>query len=838
MFIGSCSILRCQLDLQMRPQSPSPAADELTVLSNGASLEDPIVEANGLGNDDQNVDYVGRAFSGRVEESSWLGYRISAFVGDVELTGYVVDSTNPAASSSVPQRQRDVSSPVKKRSRSGGDPSDNDAESSGQSEEVARRCARKQPVRCMPTAQKGGPSPPLPTARRPLASPDVLRRRVLVIGAGMAGLAAARCLKDRGFNVTVLEARRRIGGRVATDWSMGCPVDLGAAFIHGTYGNPLTEIARSEKLRLFTPRDVDDLRHEDGNPISAAADRKAGTVWRALLKRAARIAKGELSEPGAVDISLGKLLGRIKKTVQTAMDENDEMVLAWHMANLEMPCAADLAQLSAKHWDMDDEFAFMGPHTLIRDGYSALAHSVGEGLDIRYDSAISCVEHNLPIVSSMHGGVFAEVVSSDARTRGSEAGSVPVGELALPSRKSRGVRVLTRDGRAFAGEHVIVTAPLGCLQSGDIQFDPPLPFWKSSAINSIGFGLLNKVVLRFETPFWDTTEAASDSKETMKSRGNPRTSEDPGRNGQARSNHTEHVPGGADYIGRVSSAHGDFYMFLSLLRCVGAPVLVALTAGSVAESIEAMSDKEVVDKAMHALQKMFPGRGLVPDAPMAYAVSRWQSDPFSRGSYSYAKVGTTPKDFESMSRPVGSTVLFAGEATNRQHPATVHGAYISGVREAKRVVEMSDYTPREKAKYASELSSIACCDNLATNITGIDCPGKSDTYSVDDEEPGDDYSMPNGGGGVRDGDVGTVYGRGRVNLRGDALVNAESERRSFAARNARGGAFSVEEREKLLGKYFEERAHPSKAERDELAFQLGVTEIDVREWFMNCRENF
>lgn len=68
--------------------------------------------------------------------------------------------------------------------------------------------------------------------------------KVLVIGAGMAGLAAARALSDAGWSVTLLEARRRKGGRIWTDRSTGLALDLGASWIHGTEGNPVTELAR------------------------------------------------------------------------------------------------------------------------------------------------------------------------------------------------------------------------------------------------------------------------------------------------------------------------------------------------------------------------------------------------------------------------------------------------------------------------------------------------------------------------------------------------------------------------------------------------------------------
>lgn len=68
-------------------------------------------------------------------------------------------------------------------------------------------------------------------------------KTVVVIGAGMAGLAAAVSLRKHGFSVVVLEARNRIGGRMRTERSLGCAVDLGASWVHGINGNPLVELA-------------------------------------------------------------------------------------------------------------------------------------------------------------------------------------------------------------------------------------------------------------------------------------------------------------------------------------------------------------------------------------------------------------------------------------------------------------------------------------------------------------------------------------------------------------------------------------------------------------------
>ena len=73
---------------------------------------------------------------------------------------------------------------------------------------------------------------------------------ILIIGAGIAGLAAARQLKSSGFQVTVLEGRNRIGGRIYTDRNLGLPIDLGASWIHGINKNPIGKLAQDFKINI------------------------------------------------------------------------------------------------------------------------------------------------------------------------------------------------------------------------------------------------------------------------------------------------------------------------------------------------------------------------------------------------------------------------------------------------------------------------------------------------------------------------------------------------------------------------------------------------------------
>jgi polyamine oxidase len=98
---------------------------------------------------------------------------------------------------------------------------------------------------------------------------DAPKERIVVVGAGMAGLAAARRLADAGMDITVLEARDRIGGRMWTDTSLGVPIDLGAAWIHGTENNPLTQLADQIGARRVETDFDRPVLFRDGSEVGA-----------------------------------------------------------------------------------------------------------------------------------------------------------------------------------------------------------------------------------------------------------------------------------------------------------------------------------------------------------------------------------------------------------------------------------------------------------------------------------------------------------------------------------------------------------------------------------------
>jgi hypothetical protein len=129
---------------------------------------------------------------------------------------------------------------------------------------------------------------------------------------------------------------------------------------------------------------------------------------------------------------------------------------------------------------------------------------------------------------------------------------------------------------------------------------------------------------------------------------------------------------------------GRFYLIWNATKTSGRPMLIALMAGHAAYQAEETDTKTLMEEVTQRLRQVFsPG---VPE-PREVIVTRWKSDPFTRGTYSYVGPRTRPQDYDVMARPVGN-LHFAGEATCGTHPATVHGAFLSGLRVAADVMDV------------------------------------------------------------------------------------------------------------------------------------------------------
>jgi len=415
---------------------------------------------------------------------------------------------------------------------------------------------------------------------------------VLIVGAGIAGLSAARELTRRGCTVSVLEARERIGGRIWTDRSLGIPLDMGASWIHHTHGNPLSELAHEVGAERFETTYNNIARYgPNGRRLNAEENRSIDKTARRLQKKIEKWQDNYDSDT-SLQVALDRYL--YKKQPSSSELRRIEYILN---TSIEHEYAADLSELSLYWFDDADEYS--GPDLLFPAGYDQLVQHIAQGIDVRLGHAAESVQ------------VTPE-----------------------------GVCVKTAQAE-FLADGVVIAVPLGVLKTGTIAFAPPLPTKKRNAIEGMGFDILNKLYLIFDHAFWDSD---------------------------------------AHLLGFISENKGQWCEWLNLCKPLGAPVLLGFNAGRFGAEIEAWSDDQILNSAMATLRTIY---GDLVTEPRAHLLTRWGQDPFTRGSYSSLTPGLKPTVYKHLAAPVKGRLFFAGEHTHPKHPATTHGAFLSGMRAAR-----------------------------------------------------------------------------------------------------------------------------------------------------------
>lgn len=275
---------------------------------------------------------------------------------------------------------------------------------------------------------------------------------VIIIGAGAAGLAAARALAAAGVEALLVEARDRIGGRIWTDHSHG-PTELGAEFIHGDRA-ATWEYVRAAGLR--TSPWGDDRRFARGGRVLPAGDPAVARVY-ALYEAVAHHA--------GPDISAAELLGGRAQADDPALG----LALRW-LANLE---GADPARLSAAAFAHERLASSNGEGNFhILDGYDRVVAHLARGLAIRTGCPVARV------------------------------GWAPDGAV-----------VELAGGEALRARRVVVTVPVGALQAGRLAFAPELPEAKRAALGAIPMGHVTKLAMWFDRQLWpDFTVLSSDGR--------------------------------------------------------------------------------------------------------------------------------------------------------------------------------------------------------------------------------------------------------------------------------------------------------------------------------------
>ncbi|MBI5377914.1 MAG: FAD-dependent oxidoreductase [Thaumarchaeota archaeon] len=466
----------------------------------------------------------------------------------------------------------------------------------------------------------------------PVYCPETVEKKychkVIIIGAGMAGLGAANELKNNTYDVIVLESNpKSVGGRVIT-WNSSAthyvPLDLHASYISGTTGNPITELA--QKYDTVPLPIGDESTYYDNEGIIRDPQRLTNldNVWSNFTTwlDTYRINKTEES----LQIAINKF--------NDTLNENDKKDFSFQVSSqIGNEYADDPKYISLLYWDkigyvVGGELA---PQSVFPDGYSNipkhLANDLGDGF-IQYKTKVTKVSYD-----------------------------------------KTGVQVDTDGGPSYYGKYVICTIPINLLQEKKdvpiIKFDPLLPQNKTDAINKMKMGTLAQTYIYFKNgAFWNNT--------------------------------TDYI----SYIPPMSEA-GHWTLFLNMYKIKHQPILMAFNYGDYARHFLQYETNDDIKQDLSKIFRIMNGSSSF-DTKSITILYRGEPD-----SYSTSTVGfKVPDDYDMLASPVAdgngtNRVFFAGEATTWHYPATTHGAFLTGLREANRVMvtDTGEYpSPHEQEK--------------------------------------------------------------------------------------------------------------------------------------------
>ena len=365
-------------------------------------------------------------------------------------------------------------------------------------------------------------------------------------------------------------------------------------------------------------------------------------------------------------INMGRLSG--------TLDSDDEALLYWFIAAFEDDIGETMSKVHPIDWDNPP--SLYGGDFSIKEGMSAIVRGLLPAalsdLQSYEPEYVGISAQNNPYCSS-----FAEPSLPPAMYKlflGEEVTMVEwrSSEDTDDNRIDRKVAIVhTSSAKIIAARHaVVVTVPLGVLQSNDIKFEPRLPSLHLHAIKSIGLGHSIKVSLHFDKAFWpEDAKLLAIAKPKLQHYGER---------------------------GNASASKVDdstrFKMYWSLLKTTGEPILVVSATGDDAVEAERWSMDRLKLAVLTPLESSF-GKSTVRSAQLlSISRSEWSSDRFSKGAYSYPKHSPpVEQGIDSLARatltePVDDALYFAGEATSDDYYGTVHGAILSAKRVSRDVL--------------------------------------------------------------------------------------------------------------------------------------------------------
>ncbi|RMZ99363.1 spermine oxidase [Brachionus plicatilis] len=462
-----------------------------------------------------------------------------------------------------------------------------------------------------------------------------MNKKVVIIGAGIAGLAAANYFTEQNFDdFVILEASSEIGGRIKTLPFQKSFIEFGAQWMHGTENNPVYDIAVSLDAIDESIDKADNWYYssQDGQRLSDDLVEPVQKEAQCLLENLS-----EMVDENDLSQSIGALLDDLYPDIEKKFEgEMDSSVIkgifqaALNVEKFENSCD-DLHDVSANGWN---NFETLGGNLLTNNkyGYGKIVDYLASkltGNQLKLNQAVEKIDWS-----------DDEVIIT-----------------AFDGKQNKRYKWIC--------EAVLCTVSLGFLKQNHYElFEPKLPPNKIDAINCLGFGCLNKIFVVFDQDFepdfqglqviW--REDADFELENSKEKWNLDDLD---------------FCRALDYFEKLPN-HKN--------------VLLAFTVGSYSEVIEQLEDDCVLDVISELIEKCFAHANL--PRPVKIIRSRWSSNEYAKGSYSYFKVGSSTDDVDALAQSVQYRLYFAGEATIYKHLGTVHGAYISGYEQATKILSI------------------------------------------------------------------------------------------------------------------------------------------------------
>ncbi|KAM7274277.1 hypothetical protein ACFE04_028941 [Oxalis oulophora] len=412
---------------------------------------------------------------------------------------------------------------------------------------------------------------------------------VIIVGAGMSGITAAKTLQENGIkDFLMLEATNRIGGRMKKAYWANKTIELGANWLFrgGHKFNMITDIANKIKLKTF----LSDYTNLSSNTYKQNGGLYPKKVVEAEITIAdetadfcSNLSKILSSKGNQVDndisiLAAERLFKQVPRTpVETVVDffYND-------FEDAEPPRISSLKNTFPREEfeDFGDEEYFVADPR----GFETVVHYIAKQF-LKYKNGIV----------------------ADPRVKLNKV----VNEIIYTK---NGVRVKTEDGSVYDAKHVIVSVSIGVLQSNLIQFKPALPQWKTLAINAFDMAIYTKIFMKFPRRFWPTGK-------------------------------------GTEFFLYAHETRGYYPIWQHLdNELPGSNILFVTVTDTESVRIEQQSDKQTVAEIMVVLRKLF---GENTPEPTNILVPRWWSNRFYKGTYANWPAGYTQKRYEELKAPIG-----------------------------------------------------------------------------------------------------------------------------------------------------------------------------------------